>query len=222
MTHRRWWKRLVAGLLLPLLVGVGLAQALDARRFIEIYGSGGWARVQQWHQLMARLEGAPVRRQLREVNDFFNRLRFTDDISVWGKKDYWATPQEFLGAGAGDCDDFAMAKYLTLRELDVPEQSLRLHYVKALRLNQFHMVVTYQAANTRNPDVLDNLNSSILPASERTDLLPIYSFNGSALWMSKQLEGGERISDSRGLSSLTDWQKRREEGVLRAPLHKRP
>ena len=50
MTHRRWWKRLVAGLLLPLLVGVGLAQALDARRFIEVYGSGGWTRVQQWQQ----------------------------------------------------------------------------------------------------------------------------------------------------------------------------
>lgn len=222
MTHRRWWKGLVVWLWLSLLVGAGLAQAVDARRFIEIYGSGGWTRVQQWHQLMNRLEGVPVRRQLREVNDFFNRLRFTDDISVWGQKDYWATPQEFLGAGAGDCDDFAMAKYLTLRELDVPESSLRLHYVKALRLNQFHMVVTYQAANTRNPDVLDNLNSSILPASERTDLLPIYSFNGSALWMSKRLEGGERISDSRGLSSLTDWQKRRADGVLRVPLRKRP
>jgi hypothetical protein len=82
--------------------------------------------------------------------------------------------------------------------------------------------VTYQGANTRNPDVLDNLNSSILPASERTDLLPIYSFNGSALWMSKRLEGGKRTSDSRGLSSLSDWQKRRAQGVLRVPRHQRP
>ncbi|WP_211242403.1 hypothetical protein [Cobetia crustatorum] len=95
MTHRRWWKRLVAGLLLPLLVGVGLAQALDARRFIEVYGSGGWTRVQQWQQLLTRLESVPVRRQLREVNDFFNRLRFTDDISVWGKEDYWLRRRSF-------------------------------------------------------------------------------------------------------------------------------
>jgi predicted transglutaminase-like cysteine proteinase len=168
------------------------------------------------------LDGQPARRQLSEVNDFFNRMHFTDDMRVWGKEDYWATPLEFLGAGAGDCDDFAMAKYLTLRQLGVPESSLRLHYVKALRLNQFHMVVTYQGAGMSMPDVLDNLNSSILPASERTDLLPIYSFNGNALWMSKRLEGGERISDSRGLSSLTDWQRRYKDGVLKAPLRKRP
>ncbi|NVN56934.1 sulfate adenylyltransferase [bacterium Scap17] len=222
MNHRRWWEGLAVGVLLALSLGAGLAQAVDSRQFIQIYGTGGWHRVQQWQQLLQRLEGAPVRRQLSEVNDFFNRLNFTDDLSVWGATDYWATPQEFLGAGAGDCDDFAMAKYLTLRELGVPEDRLRLHYVKALSLNQFHMVVTYQSANTRNPDVLDNLNSSILPASERTDLLPIYSFNGSALWMSKRLEGGKRISDSRGLSSLSDWQKRRAQGVLRVPRHQRP
>ncbi|WP_218015061.1 transglutaminase-like cysteine peptidase [Cobetia sp. 5-25-4-2] len=221
------WQRccftwLIAWVLMLFTVGSVLARDTQAQRFIEVYGQPGWARVQQWEQLLVDLDGQPARRQLSEVNDFFNRMHFTDDMRVWGKEDYWATPLEFLGAGAGDCDDFAMAKYLTLRQLGVPESSLRLHYVKALRLNQFHMVVTYQGAGMSMPDVLDNLNSSILPASERTDLLPIYSFNGNALWMSKRLEGGERISDSRGLSSLTDWQRRYKDGVLKAPLRKRP
>ncbi|WP_405278086.1 transglutaminase-like cysteine peptidase [Cobetia sp. Ld8] len=222
MLQRRCLTWLIAWALMLLTVSSVLARDTEAERIIEVYGLQGWVRVQQWEQLLVDLEGQSTRRQLMEVNDFFNRMHFSDDVRVWGEEDYWATPLEFLGAGAGDCDDFAMAKYLTLRELGVPEDRLRLHYVKALSLNQFHMVVTYQGANTRNPDVLDNLNSSILPASERTDLLPIYSFNGSALWMSKRLEGGQRISDSRGLSSLSDWQKRRAQGVLRVPRHKRP
>ena len=59
-------------------------------------------------------------------------------------------------------------------------------YVKALKLNQLHMVVAYYPKPSAIPLILDNLKSDLLPASQRKDLLPIYSFNGSKLWLMKQ------------------------------------
>ncbi|MBI4206399.1 MAG: transglutaminase-like cysteine peptidase [Betaproteobacteria bacterium] len=111
-----------------------------------------------------------------------------DDIIHWGKEDYWATPIEFLSTNAGDCEDFSIAKYFTLRALGVPDDRLRLTYVKELvQYNQAHMVVAYFPSPDAEPLVLDNINKTIQPASARSDLLPVYSFNGSNLWLALYL-----------------------------------
>lgn len=115
---------------------------------------------------------------------FFNdRLLFRDDRVIWNQGDYWASPIEALRKGAADCEDYAIAKYLTLRQLGVASEKLRITYVKALRLNQAHMVLTYYPTPTAIPLVLDNLTGKIQPATQRTDLLPVYSFNGEGLWL---------------------------------------
>ena len=149
------------------------------------------------------------------MNQFFNsRIRFTDDISVWGQQDYWATPVEALRKGAGDCEDYAIAKYFTLRQLGVPASQLRITYVKALQLNQAHMVLTWYSAPDAVPLVLDNLKPNILPASARSDLLPVYSFNGEGLWI-PQASGSKRVGDSKKLSRWQDLLTRmRAEGFV--------
>ena len=81
--------------------------------------------------------------KLEKVNRFFNQVNFVSDAIHWQKKDYWATPIEFLASDGGDCEDFALAKYFTLKMLGVPEKKLNLTYVKAWKLNQSHMVLTY-------------------------------------------------------------------------------
>jgi predicted transglutaminase-like cysteine proteinase len=130
---------------------------------------------------------------INEVNHFFNQMRFISDQQHWHRADYWATPVEFLSTSGGDCEDFSIAKYFTLRELGVSDKRLRITYVKALRLNQAHMVLAYYARPESEPLILDNLIPQIRPASERTDLLPIYSFNGNNLWMSKERGQGRKI-----------------------------
>jgi predicted transglutaminase-like cysteine proteinase len=174
------------------------------------YGSLAHARVIQWAELINDDNNKALNdmEKLRLVNRFFNRIRFVSDRSHWGKKDYWATPMEFLSTNGGDCEDFSIAKYFTLRELGVSEDRLRLNYVKALKLNQAHMVVTYFKTANAEPLVLDNLISRIEPASRRNDLLPVYSFNGDGLWLSQRRGQGQFVGSSGRLSLWNDLRQR--------------
>lgn len=158
-------------------------------------------RVLAWQQLINSSRNKPEQEKLTLVNDFFNqRLAFVDDIDQWGMKDYWATPLEFLASGGGDCEDFSIAKYFTLKELGVSENKLRLTYVKAIKLGQAHMVLTYFPTLRAIPLVLDNLIPAIERATKRKDLLPVYSFNGSGLWIAKARGTGQRVGSSKRLS----------------------
>ncbi|WP_204352645.1 transglutaminase-like cysteine peptidase [Salinicola halophilus] len=198
--------------------GAGSLPELPTRQAaVSTYGEAGWQRMQQWPTLVERLRGQPIEVQLAGVNAFFNQLRFVDDVDVWHVEDYWATPLEFLGVGAGDCEDFAMAKYLTLIELGVADETLRLHYVKYIPFDQFHMVVTWTSSPGAQPLVLDNIVKSIEPASARNDLTPIYSFNTSHLWISKLGDTGRQVGDASRLSLWQDWQRRLEAKTLRDP-----
>ena len=173
------------------------------RRIEQAYTKQAAMRVTAWRQLLKASRQQEELEQLKLVNDFFNQLKFLDDIEIWGREDYWATPLEFLGAGGGDCEEFSIAKYLSLRELGVDDKKLRLIYVKALTLNQFHMVLAYYPTPSAVPLLLDNLTADILQASQRPDLQPIYSFNGSKLWLMKQQGQGQLVGDA---SRIKHWQ----------------
>ncbi|ELW9228712.1 transglutaminase-like cysteine peptidase [Morganella morganii] len=106
-------------------------------------------RIKEWQTLLYSQHNIEVKKQLDIVNRFFNRrLRFRDDIVIWNQEDYWASPVEALRKGAADCEDYAIAKYFTLRHLGVPGEKLRITYVKALHLNKAHMVLTYYPTPT--------------------------------------------------------------------------
>lgn len=168
------------------------------------HGVGARRRVVSWQDLMQTDRSLPEKKKLELVNDFFNQMIFVDDIVHWKKKDYWATPLEFLTTNGGDCEDFSIAKYFTLRELGVPESRMRLAYVKALELNQSHMVLTYYETPNAEPLVLDNLDAEIKPASKRKDLFPVYSFNGEGLWLAKERGKGKRVGGSERLGLWKD------------------
>ncbi|MBV5318236.1 MAG: transglutaminase-like cysteine peptidase [Desulfobulbaceae bacterium] len=172
------------------------------RQAEEQYGSSARKRLLAWQDLM-RMQGGNDLAKLEKVNRFFNKTRFLNDSTHWDVEDYWATPTEFLASDGGDCEDFAIAKYFTLISLGIKENQLTLTYVTALRLNLAHMVLTYYPAPGVEPLVLDNLVDAIKSSSERTDLLPVYSLNGSGLWVAKQRGKGERVGDG---SRLTRWQ----------------
>ena len=142
-----------------------------------------------WIKLLADVRDLPEGDRLKPVNDFFNRnIRFEDDATLWGRQDYWATPLETLTAGAGDCEDFGIAKYFSLHIVGIPNARLRLIYVKAQLggpssgISQAHMVLAYYAAPDSEPLVLDNHISEIRPASRRPDLSPVFSFNSEGIW----------------------------------------
>lgn len=173
------------------------AQARDARGFTVVvserlvrdyqarFGNGTRQRLEAWKRYAALRKGAPLDEVelLAEVNRTLNRLRFVDDMPHWGAADYWATPAESVGSDGADCEDFSIAKFFLLKELGVPVSRLRMTYVKALTLNQAHMVLAYYPSPDAEPLVLDNLEDAVRPASERTDLVPVYSFNDEEVWI---------------------------------------
>ncbi len=184
---------------------------------MQFYGERAGKRVTAWRNIVNDNASKDIDTKLQEVNNFFNQLIFIDDIKLWGKEDFWATPLEFLGVGAGDCEDFSIAKYFSLRELGVADNKLRLVYVKALELNQFHMVVAYYPTPSSVPLLLDNLDGDIKPATKRPDLLPIYSFNASKLWLMKQKGQGQLAGKASRLSLWNDLRQRSDRIKLNRP-----
>jgi predicted transglutaminase-like cysteine proteinase len=198
INNKLQWEGLILGLLLGFAVSAGIEISAELlNRVLEKHGEQAAERVSDWQALVADRSIVSDEQKLQRANDFFNqRIEFKDDRLVWGKEDYWATPLEFLVRGVGDCEDFSIAKYFTLRELGVSDEKMRLTYVKAVELNQHHMVLTYYATPASVPVVLDNLISEIKRASERKDLLPVYSFNGTGLWLAKFRGMGKLVGQS--------------------------
>ena len=174
------------------------------------YGDAAERRVRNWENLVDQLQGVPEKQQLNRVHRFFNQVRFLDDQMHWRRGDYWATPIELLATNGGDCEDFAIAKYFTLKQLGLPVSKMRLTYVKAIELNQAHMVLTYYKEQGEPPLVLDNLTNEILPANKRRDLVPVYSFNGDGLWKAKQ-HGDTRLGNA---DDIVMWRELRDRMAL--------
>jgi len=184
--------------------------SLISRRAETLYGplGEGKQRIDAWQHLLATQKQTAELEQLNVVNLFFNKqMRYVEDIDLWHVEDYWATPIEALWKGAGDCEDYAIAKYFSLRHLGVSSDKLRITYVKALRQNRAHMVLTYYSSPDAMPLVLDSLMDAIQPASQRTDLLPVYSFNAEGLWL-PGAKGNKKVGDTKRLSRWQDVLKK--------------
>ena len=158
------------------------------------HGPVAAARVAYWADLIKKGKTLQELEKLKSTNQFFNGAQFLSDQEVWQQEDYWATPIEFLIKDAGDCEEFSIAKYLTLDLMGVDIDKMRITYVKAETLNQPHMVLAYYENTDSTPLILDNINPRILPANLREDLVPVYSFNGKTLWLARsrneQVESG--------------------------------
>jgi predicted transglutaminase-like cysteine proteinase len=171
----------------------------------ERYGQVAASRLRQWRELVGQIHGMHEERRVELVNRFFNRIPSKTDLAHWGREDYWASPLEMLMTNGGDCEDFALAKYFTLRAAGVPDERLRVTYVRAwiARENRMesHMVLAYYPFPDAEPLILDNLVAEVRPASARPDLTPTMGFNAEGLWSAKQR--GRRAGWGRSPASAT-------------------
>ncbi|MXR37886.1 transglutaminase [Rhodobacteraceae bacterium CH30] len=174
---------------------------LPAEQAARQYGGQSLVLYRDWTSMLAPLGQTDEMGKLKAVNQFINRrIRFADDFAIWQQSDYWASPLEMFAKGAGDCEDFAIAKYISLRSSGIEAAKLRLTYVKARiggpdsNVSQAHMVLAYYPSPSAEPLVLDNLVTSILPASQRNDLTPVFSFNTEALWAGNTRSSVDRLT----------------------------
>lgn len=210
--YRGWLAVLLAS---PVL----LAAAYDAARVMEAAARRGPRVAEQAQALLQQIERSGTQaeaQRLKDINDFFNRrLAFREDAQTWGLPDYWASPLEALERRAADCEDYAIAKYFALAASGVPTARLRMVYVRARLQGQSlaHMVLAYHAQPGDEPLILDNLRPEVLPASQRGDLTPVFSFNTEGLW-----QGVGQVTQGDPLVRLSLWRelvaKVRAEGFL--------
>jgi predicted transglutaminase-like cysteine proteinase len=207
------------GFLVPLAACLALAVfSLEARDLSELreqlaarLDPSRWPLLDDWLGMIAEAGVQEEKARLLRVNDFINgNIVFEDDIGIWGQSDYWATPLETLAMRRGDCEDFAIIKYVSLRLAGVPGGKLRLVYAKA-RLNELagpvwiaHMVLAYYSAPSAEPLVLDNLDTRILPASQRPDLRPVFSFNSDGIFAGVSGQGAVKVAA--GIGRLSRWE----------------
>lgn len=189
-----------------------ITQALETH-----YGPNARKRVTLWFRLLDQAKGLDEKGKILKVNDFFNKYSYITDIKLWGYNNYWASPMEFIGVGGGDCEDFSIAKYFTLLQLGITEDKLRITMVRAPKLSQNHMVLTYYDTPSSIPLVLDNLDLDVKRANQRPDLIPVYSFNGRQLWINKKKSQGVLVGSSTQLSQWNDLQDRLGVDQLNTP-----
>ncbi|HOZ64463.1 MAG TPA: transglutaminase-like cysteine peptidase [Burkholderiaceae bacterium] len=177
---------------------------------LQRWGAAATPKFQNWRNLVQTAGSAPELERLARVNEFFNRqIIFGEESAIWGQVDYWATPLETLGRGSGDCEDFVIAKYFTLRLVGVGTDKLRLVYVRARTGSSdsvatlAHMVLAYYAQPDSEPLVLDNLISDIRPASRRPDLAPVFSFNGQGIFAGAS---STQLAPAIGSGRLSRWE----------------
>ncbi|MFA6093147.1 MAG: transglutaminase-like cysteine peptidase [Elusimicrobiota bacterium] len=127
-----------------------------------------------WKTALQELRKLDRQEQLREVNSRFNRIPYRAD-----KDDYWAAPYELIRTGSGDCEDYAIAKYLALWYLGWPEEQLRIVYVES-PLGPHMILAVYGLGDCW---VLDNLSAEVLPSSRVSSYRPVFAMNRTMLYV---------------------------------------
>lgn len=133
-----------------------------------------------WNAEIERLQNASDREKIDGINTFLNKVPYIEDIDNYGKRDYWATPVEFLTRG-GDCEDYAIAKYASLRALGFTADQLRIAIVTDKVKNIPHAILVVYS--DEGNFVLDNQNKATLPITAVNRYEPIFSLNSKSWWL---------------------------------------
>lgn len=134
-----------------------------------------------WKALIDGLNGADLKTQVKKINSFMNKHLYIVDPINWNLPDYWATPFQFLRKN-GDCEDYAIAKFMALHALGVPSDLMRIVVLNDLNLGLAHAILVVTVDGT--PLVLDNqIKNAVPPASTIRHYQPVYAINDQGWWL---------------------------------------
>ena len=209
-----YFKHRLHSILAAALLSLGMLSSanipLDAMKMsaIAIYGAETTQMIDQWIAMIIKIRGLSDKEKLTYTNNFFNsRIKWISDIQNWQEEDYWATPLETMARRKGDCEDFSISKYITLLLAGMPDEKLRITYVKARvdtasgAKNQAHMVLAYYPKPASEPIILDNIVKDIVRGSLRRDLKPVFGFNTGVITVGH----GTKASNESPTNRLSRW-----------------
>jgi predicted transglutaminase-like cysteine proteinase len=148
---------------------------MSASRPLELQPCAGRSCApQQWRRFLDGLKGKGPLQQLEAVNRYVNQTPYQTDMQRFGVVDHWATPREFLGR-SGDCEDYALAKYLSLRHLAWRVESIRVLVLNNETRRELHAVLVAYVDGTAY--ILDNLAPDVQSHAAIRHYRPIFSIN---------------------------------------------
>ncbi len=133
-----------------------------------------------WLAFLDTLRGRPLAEQLEAVNRYANRKPYVLDIENYGVEDYWAVPREFL-YNNGDCEDYAITKFFSLRWLGVPMADLRIVVLQDTNLRVPHAVLA--VATDDDVKILDNQIQEVVSQRNIVHYAPVYAINELHWWL---------------------------------------
>ena len=135
--------------------------------------------LQPWSEFLASMEGKSALEKIDAVNDYQNHAKYLTDPVNWKVEDYWEIPGEFF-ARNGDCEDYAITKYLSLRKLGFSASDMRILVVQDLNLNVGHAIlVVYHEGRAL---ILDNQVNQVIDAEKIRHYKIQYSINETSWW----------------------------------------
>ena len=136
--------------------------------------------MREWLSFLDGLRNRDRAAQIEAVNGYMNRKRYVVDPVNWGLSDYWASPLQFMTRN-GDCEDYAIAKYFSLRWLGLPASAMRIVVLHDMNLRVAHAIlVVYDDDRAL---VLDNQVRGVVEAAAIRHYRPIYSINEHHWWL---------------------------------------
>jgi predicted transglutaminase-like cysteine proteinase len=133
----------------------------------------------EWIKLLEEVRGKPPEYQLGKINYYMNRHRYIIDPINWGVRDYWAVPAQFFRKD-GDCEDYAIAKYMSLRALGWDADKLRIIVLQDLNLRIAHAILAVYMVD--KVLLLDNQISIVVDSRQVRHYKPFYAVNENGWW----------------------------------------
>lgn len=136
----------------------------------------------KWEELIEGLKDKPKQVQLERINTYMNLYRYILDPINWGVKDYWEIPKEFFGR-FGDCEDYAIVKYFSLRALGWKASDMKIVVLQDLNLRVAHAILAVKF--NEKEVILDNQIGLVVDSKRIRHYRPIYAVNEQGWWRYK-------------------------------------
>ncbi len=151
----------------------------------DMANPNGNLQLAQLQSKLSKYKNMSLKDKVVGVNTLLNARPYVEDTRNYGKTDYWATPVEFMQRG-GDCEDYAIAKYASLRALGVPAEQMRVAIVYDKKMRLHHAILIVYDTNNR-AYVLDNQERAVKDLASVNRYKPIYSINQKNWWLHKKV-----------------------------------
>lgn len=144
-------------------------------------GQSSACRLENWQKFLTQISNSNEADQIYRVHRYINRFRYVTDKRNWRRRDYWAIPEQLFERG-GDCEDYVIAKYLSLRALGIDADRLRVVVVYDRKKREDHAVLAVLGPN--ETVILDNYRRRVMSWTDmKRRYRPYYSLNENAVWI---------------------------------------